>query len=205
MSGISRRSSLAAIVSALAVGVSAAPFAALASDIAQQARGFVEQSAARARAEAPAVKASGDARSRFAQLFSGTFDIDTLARNVMGSRWSGLSEAQRLEFRDAFGAYVIKAYADRFYTYAGQPMEVIGSESVASGAVAVRTIVRPEGGAAVPVEWQVAQVAAGMRVTDVVIDGVSLIRTQRDEFASVMRANGGDIAKLTALLAERAR
>ena len=43
------------------------------------------------------------------------------------------------------------------------------------------------------------------RISDVTIDGVSLTRIQRDEFASVIQANGGDVTKLTALLDQRSR
>lgn len=176
------------------------------SDFAAQARQFIERAAGAARSEAAAVKAAGDARVRFGALFAQSFDLEALARNVLGSRWNGLGAAQQEAFRAAFGAYVVKSYADRFYTYAGQPMSVISADPAAGGEVLVRTRVQmPGGGAQTPVDWQVSQTAQGARISDVVIDGVSLTRTQRDEFASVIRANGGDVGKLTAMLEQRAR
>lgn len=205
MSRISRRLALAMTGSAFVLTALAAPVTAFASDP-TVARQFIERSAAAARSEAEAIKAGANARGRFAALFAQSFDVDALIRNVLGSRWNALSPTQQSDFRSAFQAYVVKAYADRFYNYAGQPMTVLSSDLGSNGQVLVRTRVQmPNGGSQVPVDWQVSQVAEGVRISDVVIDGVSLTRTQRDEFASVIQANGGDVAKLTAMLNERSR
>lgn len=205
MSRILRRLALAMTGSAFVLAALAAPLPALAADP-TQAREFIERSAAGARSEAVAIKTSGSARASFAALFAQSFDVEALIRNVLGTRWNGLSPAQQSDFRTAFQAYVVKAYADRFYTYAGQPMTVVSSDAAPSGNVLVRTRVQmPNGGAQVPVDWHVSEVAGGSRISDVVIDGVSLTRTQRDEFASVIQANGGDVGKLTAMLNDRSR
>lgn len=205
MSRISRRLALAMTGSAFVLAALAAPLSAFASDP-TQARQFIERAAASARSEAEAIKTGGNARGRFAALFAQSFDVDALSRNVLGSRWTALNPAQQSDFRTAFQAYVVKAYADRFYNYAGQPMTVLSSDAAASGQVLVRTRVQmPNGGAQVPVDWHVSEVAGSARISDVVIDGVSLTRTQRDEFASVIQANGGDVAKLTAMLNDRSR
>ncbi len=205
MNRISRRLALAMTGSALVFAALASPLPALASDptLAQQ---FIERAAAKARSEAQAIGTGGNARARFAALFAQSFDLDALSRNVLGSRWNALNPAQQNDFRTAFQAYVVKAYADRFYNYAGQPMTVLSSDVASNGNVLVRTRVQmPNGGAQVPVDWQVSQGEGGARISDVVIDGVSLTRTQRDEFASVIQANGGDVGKLTAMLNERSR
>lgn len=205
MSMISRRLALAMAGSAFVLAALAAPLTAFASDP-TQARQFIERSAATARSEAATIKAGGNARGSFAALFAQSFDVDALSRNVLGSRWTALNPAQQRDFRSAFQAYVVKAYADRFYTYAGQPMTVVSTGVAPSGNVLVRTSVQmPNGGAQVPVDWHVSEVAGGARISDVVIDGVSLTRTQRDEFASVIQANGGDVGKLTAMLNDRSR
>jgi len=203
---ISRRRAVTMAASLAALALVSGPFTALAADFSASARAFVERSAAQARSEAPQVKASGDARVRFARLFAESFDIDALSRAVLGSRWSALSPAQQIEFRAAFQAYVAKAYADRFYTYAGQPMTIVATKAAGNGDVLVQSRVQMPGSAEqTPVDWQVSEVSGAPRISDVVIDGVSLIRTQRDEFASVIRANGGDVTKLTALLDQRSR
>jgi phospholipid transport system substrate-binding protein len=203
MTGITRRLALAMVGSTMVLALAGAPVMALAADPVQ-ARQFIERSAAQVRGEAASVKAAGDARARFGALFVKSFDIDALARNVLGARWTALNPTQQGDFRTAFQAYVIKAYADRFYTYAGQPMTVLTSDAAGNGTL-VRTRVQMPSGSQTPVDWQVSEVADGLRIADVAIDGVSLTRTHRDEFTSVIQANGGDVGKLTAMLRDRSR
>jgi phospholipid transport system substrate-binding protein len=210
MTRISRRQTMAVAVSAAAFALLSGPadlvHQAGASDFPATAQAFIERSAAQARSEAPQAKASGDARARFAILFAQSFDVEALARATLGSRWNAMSPIQQREFRAAFESYVTKAYADRFYSYAGQPMSVVSAEAAANGQVLVRTSVQMPGSSTqTPVDWQVSQASGAPRISDVTIDGVSLTRTQRDEFASVIRANGGDVTKLTAMLEQRSR
>ena len=203
MPAISRRRSLTIAAMAVAIAAFSGADRAAASDQAALARGFIEKAAAEVRAEAPTVKAAGSARSRFASLFDRNFD--SLVQAVIGTRWAGLTPAAQGEFRRAFESYLVKAYAERFYAYAGRPMTVVATEPAASGAVLVRTMVEMPEGSSVPVDWQVGRFGPDQRITDVVIDGVSLTRTQRDEFASVIRDNGGDVGKLTAMLNQRSQ
>lgn len=204
MTGVSRRRVL--VLAAGAMALAAMPAVVLAADFAATARQFIESAAAQARADAAQVKASGDARTRFTRIFAQSFDVDALARAVLGSRWNALNPAQQRDFRAAFETYIAKSYADRFYTYAGQPMTVVATEPAADGRVLVRTrVTMPGSGNQTPVDWQVSQVGSEPRISDVAIDGVSLIRTHRDEFASVIQANGGDVGKLTAMLEQRSR
>ena len=205
MPGISRRRSLTIAATALAIAAFSGADRAAASEQAAMARVFIEKAAAEVRAEAPSVKAAGSARSRFAAVFDRSFDLDSLVQAVIGSRWAGLAPAAQGEFRRAFQSYLVKAYAERFYAYAGRPMTVVAAEPSASGAVLVRTMVEMPEGSSVPVDWQVGRFGPDQRITDVVIDGVSLTRTQREEFASVIRANGGDVGRLTAMLNQRSQ
>ena len=210
MNRIFRRKAMLVAGSAFAFALLSGPAGlvghALAADPSATAQAFIERSAAQARSEAPQAKASGDARTRFARLFAQSFDIEALARATLGSRWNALNPTQQREFRTAFESYVAKSYADRFYTYAGQPMTVVAAEPGANGQVLVRTRVQMPGSAnQTPVDWQVSQIAGEPRISDVTIDGVSLTRTQRDEFSSVIQANGGDVTKLTAMLEQRSR
>jgi len=205
MPAISRRRSLTIAAMAMAIAGFSVADRAAASEQAALARGFIEKAAAEVRAEAPAVKAAGSARSGFASLFDRNFHLDSLVQAVIGGRWAALTPAAQGEFRRAFESYLVKAYAERFYAYAGRPMTVVATEPAASGAVLVRTMVEMPEGSSVPVDWQVGRFGPDQRITDVVIDGVSLTRTQRDEFASVIRANGGDVGKLTAMLNQRSQ
>jgi phospholipid transport system substrate-binding protein len=204
MMTLSRRQAL--VLGGSALALAAFPLAAFAQDATQAARAFIEQSAAQVRAEATQVKAGGNARSQFARRFADSFDAEALSRAVLGTRWTALSPAQQKEFRAAFESWVAKSYADRFYTYAGQPMTIASAEPVAGGMVLVKTrVTMPGSSNQTMVDWLVSNSSGTSRIADVTIDGVSLTRTQRDEFSSVIQANGGDVGKLTAMLEERSR
>lgn len=179
------------------------PRTALAEDATAQARQFVEQSAASARAIAPATADSGERRRRFASILGQVFDVAAIGRSALGRYWDGLDDRQRADFIAAFRGYVTKSYADRFFAYAGQPMTILESRPAGEGLTTVHTLVSGTNGGQVPVDWLVADGAHGQRVTDVTVDGVSLGRTQHDEIVSVMRGNGGDVGKLIDLLRQR--
>ena len=73
---------------------------------------------------------------RFTQLepvIRQTFDIPSMARLAVGSSWATLSEAQRQQVTESFGRYISAIYADRFDSYAGQKLQVIGEQPAAAG------------------------------------------------------------------------
>jgi phospholipid transport system substrate-binding protein len=68
---------------------------------------------------------------RFTQLapvIRRSFDIATMTRLAVGPSWGGLSEAQRQQVTESFGRYISAVYADRFDSYDGQRLEVIGEQ-----------------------------------------------------------------------------
>ena len=73
---------------------------------------------------------------RFAQLdpvIRRSFDISSMARLSVGPSWPGLSEAQRQQATNSYGRYISATYADRFDSYGGQKLEVIGEEPAPRG------------------------------------------------------------------------
>jgi phospholipid transport system substrate-binding protein len=55
-----------------------------------------------------------------------SFDIASMARLAVGPSWASLTEAQRQQVTKSLGRYILAIYADRFDSYAGQKLEVIG-------------------------------------------------------------------------------
>jgi phospholipid transport system substrate-binding protein len=85
---------------------------------------------------------------RFVQLdpvIRRSFDISSMARLSVGPSWTGLSEAQRQQAIDSYGRYISATYADRFDSYAGQKLEVIGEEPAASGVLVRSRIIKADG------------------------------------------------------------
>jgi len=140
----------------------------------------------------------------FRRLFDEGFDVNSVSRFVLGRYWNTSTEPQRREFVKLFEAYVVKAYAVRFSEYTDQQFKVTGSRPQGDDESLVTSeIIRPEGGPPIKVDWRVVSAAGAPKITDVVVEGVSMAITQRDQFASIIQRNGGEVDALLKLLREK--
>ena len=174
-------------------------------DDAGDARKFIEQAAATVRADASNGVPAGEQQKRFAVVLDRDFDVTTIGRFVLGRYWANASEQSRQDFISAFRGFLAKSYAPRFFTYAGRPMTVTGARSGNDGAAVVRTEVDDVNNRKVGVDWHVTHNTGAPRIVDVVVEGVSLAQTQRDDFGAYLSANSGDVGKLASLLRQRSQ
>lgn len=129
------------------------------------------------------------------------FALDRIARVALGRYWRGASAAERREFSGLFKAAVLASYSRRFDEYADRRVRVLAA-APAGEQVMVES--RVEGGSApVRLDWRVAEVDGRWQVLDVMVEGVSLTITYRNEFAAVIEQGGG-VAALIAELRSRA-
>jgi phospholipid transport system substrate-binding protein len=132
---------------------------------------------------------------RFAQLdpvIRRSFDIASMARLSVGPSWTGLSEAQRQQATDSYGRYISATYADRFDSYAGQKLEVIGEEPAASG-VMVRSRIIKADGEPVKVDYMMRRSGESWLISDIYLDSaISEVATRRSEFAAILKREGID-------------
>jgi phospholipid transport system substrate-binding protein len=133
---------------------------------------------------------------QFRQLFSASFDVPTVGRFVLGRYWNVATPAQQQEYLALFEDLVVETYARRFSGYSGESFEVLGSRPEGDNDVMVHTrIVRPEG-PPVAVSWRTRERGGRPKIIDVVVEGISMLVTQRNEFAAVIQRNGGRIDAL---------
>jgi phospholipid transport system substrate-binding protein len=132
---------------------------------------------------------------RFTQLdpvIHRSFDIATMARLSVGSSWTGLSEAQRLQVTESVGRYISAIYADRFDSYAGQKLEVTGEQSAPSGVMVKSQIIKASG-EPVQVDYMMRRSGEAWLISDIYLDGaISEVATRRSEFAAILRNDGID-------------
>ena len=133
-------------------------------------------------------------------------DVPAIARFTMGRYWRQASEQQRAEFKKLFRGYVAYSVADRIKALAGASIKVQKVVPVkASKAKDVLVICRIEirQGRSLAVVWRVRKTEAGPRLVDVIVDGISMAVVQREEFASVIRAQDGNIGSFLTALREK--
>lgn len=131
---------------------------------------------------------------RFREVLNENFAVTGIARFALGRHWRGASEDEKSEYVQLFRDLIVATWADRFIEYAGQTFEVLDAEEVeATGAESVtlvRSVFFTAPDVPVRIDWRVGSDGKIHRVTDVVIGGVSMAHTYRDDFASVLRKDG---------------
>ena len=188
---------LAAFAVGLLVVATVAPRSASAVDE-QAARAFIDDLGRRTISvlETPDLSYE-EARQRFRALFLEGFDTQTIGRFVLGRYWRGASEAQRSTYQQLFEDMVVETYTRRFNEYSGESLRVEGSRPEGDNDAMVRSqIVSPNGGPPVAITWRVREQNGDFKIVDVVIEGISMSVTQRNEFSSIIQRNGGNIEAL---------
>jgi phospholipid transport system substrate-binding protein len=131
--------------------------------------------------------------NRLVALLDGPIDLEIIARLILGRHWRSASEAQQAEYLELFRAFALDNLASRLHVYDGQDFEIVGAQAVNERDAVVAT--RVTGGSRPPlkVDWRVRERDDGDLVAiDVIVEGVSLIVTQRSEFSAVIERRGMD-------------
>ena len=147
-------------------------------------------------------------REKFRVLFREGFAINGIARFVLGRYWRQATEADRTEYLALFEDVIVNTWADRFSGYSGERFEVqkavdAPSAHEAERVAIVRSIFFTDPQSPVHIDWRVASRGDVYKITDVLVEGVSMATTQRDEFSSVIRTNSGEISALLEVLRKR--
>lgn len=197
----SRRRLLGAFAAlGIVASVLAPPGSAVAADPAAFVQGFADGVLATLRDGALAPEER--VRRVDAQVSQG-FALDRIARVALGRYWKAASEGERAEFVALFTRSVLATYSRRFDAYADRRLRVAGAAP--SGEQALVESYLEGGSAPVRLDWRLVETEAGWRVLDVVVEGVSLVVTYRNEFAAVIEQRGGRVSALIEELRQRAR
>ncbi len=155
---------------------------------AQQAADFVRDASNRAM-----VLVAQQDRAHLSDLIQQTFDFDDIGRFVLGRSWQSATPEQRTEYQQLFVAATTETYAERLAAEKGASLTVQGARPAPDAAeYLVRAAVHRPSGESMDLDLRVRDGVGGMRIVDVLAGGVSMERTQRSDFASVIRREGFD-------------
>lgn len=141
--------------------------------------------------------------ANFRQLLIEGFDVPLIGRFVLGVHWRRASLEQRTEYADLFEKFLVQSYAARFGQYGGESLKVKATHAGGEKDTIVSTEIIQRGRPPVKVDWRIRSGEASYKVVDVIVEGISMVITQRDEFSSVIRRSGGNVEGLLAKLRER--
>ena len=138
-------------------------------------------------------------RDSFARWIASTVDHDGMANRALGRYLEVATDAELRAYTDAFHNYIIVTYERRLATFSGYKLKVERSRALNESDIVVRTTIGSPDGARTIVDFRVSNDNGGQwRLTDFAIEGLSMVKTLRDEFAGVIRRDGID--GLTALI-----
>jgi phospholipid transport system substrate-binding protein len=141
--------------------------------------------------------------ARFRQLFSEDFDVPGIARFTLGRYWRIATPAQQQEFVQLFTNYIALAYANRLAEYSGETLRVTGSRPGPDGQLVSSEIIRTNGQPPARVDWLLTPHGDAYKISDVIVEGISMAVTQRSEFGSVIQRNGGQVQSLISALRQK--
>jgi len=127
-----------------------------------------------------------------------TVDIKGIGLYTLGSFRKNLNDEQKKKYEKAFQEYFLKSFSSRLAEYSNPEIEVISKKKVNENYTLVRsklvaTETRPE----VNIDWRVyTKNPENLLIRDLIIEGLSLVRTQKEEFASIINSNDGKIEAL---------
>lgn len=141
---------------------------------------------------------------KFRQILQDSFDLMTIGRFVIGRTWNSATPDQQQEYMKLFEALVIKSYGDRLTLYTGEGFLVTAVRSESEKDFIVNSqITHPDGSAPTVIDWRVRNRNGKLGIIDVVVEGVSLSVTQRQEYAAVIQRSGGKIDGLLDLMRQQ--
>ena len=133
-----------------------------------------------------------------------TVDIKGIGFYTLGSARKNLNNEQKIKYGELFESYFLKSFSSRLAEYTNPEIDVKEKEVLNENYTIVKSLLkgtekRPE----VKIDWRIYTKNPNKPlIRDLIIEGLSLARTQKEEFASVLNSNDGDVKALFKTLEE---
>ena len=131
-------------------------------------------------------------------------DIDGIGMYTLGKYRKSISEEDKSKYQKLFKSYFLKSFSSRLIDYTDPKINVISEKKVSDNYTIVNSLLeaskgRPE----VKIDWRIyTKNPDKPLIRDLMVEGLSLARTQKEEFNSIIQNNNGDINSLFKVLEE---
>ena len=132
------------------------------------------------------------------QIAIDTVDINGIGFYSLGSHRKNLNKNQLSDYKTVFKEYFLKSFSSRLAEYTNPEINVLGKQVLSENYTIVNSLLkgtseRPE----VKIDWRIyTKDPEKPLIRDLIIEGLSLARTQKEEFASILNSNDNDINAL---------
>ena len=129
------------------------------------------------------------------EIAKDTVDITGIGFYSLGKHRKNLSKEQLENYKIVFEAYFLKSFSSRLAEYSNPEIEVNSKNKInANYTIVSSTLVATNSRPEVKIEWRVyTKDPDNLLIRDLIIEGLSLARTQKEEFSSILNSNDGDI------------
>lgn len=151
--------------------------------------------------EVYAIIHSGAAPAQMYREFEGVFnrnaDVDAIARSALGPTARKIDPATFAEFRTAMTGYIARKYGKRFREFVGSKIEV-GSAKPVKSFWSVSSTAYLKGRSPMQVDWHISDKTGQPRFFNLIIEGVNMLASEREEIAAMLARRKGDVRALIA-------
>ena len=131
-------------------------------------------------------------------------DIDGIGMYTLGKYRKNLNDDQKIKYRKLFRSYFLKSFSSRLVDYSDPKISIVSEKKVNEKYTIVNTVLEetsknPE----IKIDWRIyTKNPDKPLIRDLIVEGLSLARTQKEEFASILNSNNNDINILIEKLLE---
>jgi phospholipid transport system substrate-binding protein len=137
----------------------------------------------------------------FERIFAKYADVSAIARSALGPAARTASAAQMSAFTKAYQGYISRKYGRRFREFIGGRIEVVDAKPLKSY-FEVISVAHLQGEAPFDLRWHVSNKSGRDLFFNIIIEGVNMLASEREEIGSMLKQQKGDIDALTAALAK---
>ena len=136
--------------------------------------------------------------NKLKEIARDTVDINGIGFYTLGAYRKTINADQLKEYKILFEKYFLKSFSSRLAEYSNPEIEVVSKKKLNENYTMVSSILvgteqRPE----VKIDWRIyTKNPSSPMIRDLIIEGLSLVRTQKEEFSSIIESNDGDINAL---------
>lgn len=133
---------------------------------------------------------NGEKAQRFRDMFKTYFDLPGIGRFVLTRYWKAATPAQQEKFTTLFEDVVVYTWARRFSEYNGQTLKVVSEQADGTEGTLVKSTIIGNNDSHFGVDWRLRKRPEGFKVLDIVIEGVSMAITYRQDYSTVIAQTG---------------
>ena len=139
----------------------------------------------------------------FRETFTEAVDLKGVGQFVLGTAWKKSSEKEREAFLNAFTDLTVKTWADRFDLYTGQEIIFQGTRNAERGQIYVDSVIQDT--QPVEVIWRLRPSKETYKIVDIVVEGVSMASTYRNDYRAFLQQNANSVPALITELQKKSK